>query len=222
MASFAESFNAAYALRPHMLQLGFLKLLHGAPMRENPRRYPCRYADTPPYEVLETPWLTAAELSALHKTEEALDKLYNSGRFSRTLDYALRVSGLTRFELFSGIGRVLSGHFGRGISLDTLTELIYRHIAGLSGVDARVLRDKMVCDRLATNAAGKLPGVLRVRDAALGRALRLLELDPTTKKPDGVRRGGAILYTERVLVYADYTDKDPVTGEYALRKVSLP
>lgn len=33
LETFAGSFNRAYGLRPHMLQLGFLKLLHGSRLR---------------------------------------------------------------------------------------------------------------------------------------------------------------------------------------------
>ena len=65
-ASFASSFNAAYELKAHMLQLGFLKLLHGSPMREDSKRYPCRYSKSPPYEVIETPWLSEDEMKLLH------------------------------------------------------------------------------------------------------------------------------------------------------------
>jgi radical SAM superfamily enzyme YgiQ (UPF0313 family) len=52
LESFASSFNTAYALKPNMLQLGFLKLLHGAPMRAHPEQYPCLFNEKAPYEVI--------------------------------------------------------------------------------------------------------------------------------------------------------------------------
>ncbi|MCX7615638.1 MAG: B12-binding domain-containing radical SAM protein, partial [Clostridiales bacterium] len=73
---FEESFNTAYSLNPNMLQLGFLKLLHGSPMRESPDQFPCRYKLEPPYEVIETPWLSQKEILELHKTEDALERLH--------------------------------------------------------------------------------------------------------------------------------------------------
>ena len=48
---FIESFNKAYELKAQMLQLGFLKLLHGSEMRNNPNDYPCEYDKLAPYEV---------------------------------------------------------------------------------------------------------------------------------------------------------------------------
>jgi radical SAM superfamily enzyme YgiQ (UPF0313 family) len=197
LAGFADSFNTAYSLRPHMLQLGFLKLLHGAAMRENPAEYPCRYSPEPPYPVIETPWLSSADMVVLHEAEDALGRLYNSGRFRRTLDYVLEQTGRAPFELFCDAGRLLAG---RRMSLDALTALIYEYFSSLPGVDGGVLRDKMARDRLSTNASGMLPDVLR--------------------RPDS-RRGEAVLPTEGVMVTADYSQRDPVTGQFPLREVDL-
>ncbi len=52
--SFRRSFNIGFSLNAHMLQLGFLKLLHGADMRENGDKYPCEFEDVPPYQVTKT------------------------------------------------------------------------------------------------------------------------------------------------------------------------
>ena len=52
-----QSFNDIYSLRPHKLQIGFLKLLKGSGIR---RDYPQSYQYDPlgPYEVLATEWLS--------------------------------------------------------------------------------------------------------------------------------------------------------------------
>jgi len=203
MDTFAQSFNTAYALRPHMLQLGFLKLLHGAAMREKPEAYPCRYSDEPPYEVLDTPWLTTEDLCILHEAEDAVGRLYNSGRFRRTLSYVLEQTQLPPFELFCEAGQQLQHQ--QGLSLDALTALLLDFFKKLPHVDEEALRDQMVRDRLATNASGKLPAVLK---------------RPYGKLP-GQRRGAALLQSGTVLATADYARQDPVTGEYALREVLL-
>ena len=49
MGSFAVSFNALYGIRPHHLQLGFLKLLTGTAMREQAEELSMRYSPKPPY-----------------------------------------------------------------------------------------------------------------------------------------------------------------------------
>lgn len=216
LASFAESFNTAYKLRPHMLQLGFLKLLHGSQMRVEPEKYPCVYEDEPPYEVRETPWLSAAELRYLKGTEEALERLYNSGRFRRTLEYLFGQLKLEPFELFGQFGQYLAARGTYGMPLDNFLALILEYFGTQAGIDRITLRDKLVCDFLATNASGSLPAVLRIEDPALNRIKKNLQ----RKKPvQRVRRGLAILYSIPFVVYVDYQDKNPVTGEYALNFV---
>lgn len=222
IATFADSFNRAYALQPDMLQFGFLKLLHGAPMREEPEKYPCTFSKEPPYEVTSTPWLSQEDLHMLHETEDAFDRIYNSGRFRRTTDYVLQVSGKTPFALFSGFAAWRQQQPNREAkSLDAFTGLLFDYLTTLTGVDRRVLRDKMVCDRLSTNSSGILPEVLRVPDKSLKTYRAALLNNPDTRAPAHTRRSVAILYSENGLVYADYVAPDPVTGEYSLNFVSF-
>lgn len=201
--SFADSFDTAFALRPHMLQLGFLKLLHGAPMREEASRFPCEYSDSPPYEVISTPDISEQELDSLRRTEDALDRVYNSGRFRRTVLYLLDTLRVSPFDLFTAIGAL---DIPAGISLDDYTARLLTHFAADERIDPLRLRDAMVCDRLSTNASGKLPACLRHPDPRLARLTR----------EKGLRKGCAILRSRGVFVRADYDDRDPVSGEYRL------
>ncbi|MGE4352567.1 MAG: DUF4080 domain-containing protein [Oscillospiraceae bacterium] len=214
LESFIDSFNIAFSLRPHMLQQGFLKLLYGSPMRENPEQFPCKFNREPPYEVTETPWISGEELEALHHTEHALNLLYNRGRFRRTLRYLLSRTGKSPFALFHEFGMFLSQTGREQTSLDAFTALVFTYFTGQSGVGKTPLRDAMVCDRLATNASGKLPKVLQIQDPKLKTAVKALERENARRK--GIKRGYALLYGENCLVYADYEDKNPVTGEYLL------
>ena len=104
LAVFAESFNKGYALGAQMLQLGFLKLLHGSAMRSQPQNYPCEFDKKAPYEVRTTPWLSTQDFNLLHHTEDAVARVYNSGRFCLTANYVLNVSGQTPFEFYTGFG----------------------------------------------------------------------------------------------------------------------
>lgn len=220
--TFAESFNRAYALSPDMLQFGFLKLLYGAPMREEPEEYPCTFCEEPPYEVTSTPWLSKEDLQMLHETEDAFDRIYNSGRFRRTTAYVLQTCGKTPFSLFSGFAEWKKAHEPCDIkSLDAFTGALFSYFAALPNVDVRVLRDKMVCDRLSTNSSGVLPEVLRVPDKNLKTCRAALFNNPATRAPAHTKRSVAILYSENRLVYADYIAPDPVTGEYKLNFVSF-
>ena len=89
MQSFRLSFNDVFALRPHQLQLGFLKVLKGSPMESGSEKYGLRYTEAAPYEVLQTRWISYGELTALKSVEEMVDIYYNSGQFMRTVELLL-------------------------------------------------------------------------------------------------------------------------------------
>lgn len=226
MNSFAESFNKAYALGADMLQLGFLKLLHGADMREDGEKYRCAYSDKPPYEVTETPWLSASELEELHCTEDALERLCNSGRFKGTVCYMLECSRLTPFEFFTLFGEYLKQNSSVGMSLDRLTALIYKWGEKFA-TDKAILRDKLVCDRLSTNSFGRLPKALQISDPpTLKRVIGELERKPETRCKAGTKRAIAVLYSKCtaetiVAVYADYSESEKRTGHISAAEYKL-
>ena len=86
LASFAASFDFAFALGADMLQLGFLKVLPGAPMEALTRGMDgYRWSATPPYEVLSSPSLGYGDLVALKEVEAILDAWYNSALMRHAL-----------------------------------------------------------------------------------------------------------------------------------------
>ena len=87
MKSFAQSFNDVYGLRPHALQLGFLKILSGTEMERVSDRHGLIYMAQPPYEILATKYLSYKEIRFLKILEEVFDLTANSGRFPFTLAY---------------------------------------------------------------------------------------------------------------------------------------
>ena len=175
LESFEHSFDIGYNLRSNMLQLGFLKLLHGAQMRENFEKYPCEFSKEPPYEVISTQWTSEEDLSLLHKVEDALERLCNSGRFIGTVDYILEETGLSPFEFFKRFGIYAAEHSKPLVSLDDYTEMAFEYLSKLDGIEASVLKDKMICDRLCSNSSGKLPEVLKVRNPEIKKIRLAIE-----------------------------------------------
>ena len=108
LSSFENSFDHAFSLRPHMLQVGFLKLLRGAPLRESREEYPCAYAEAPPYTVLSTPCLTEEDLAVIRLVELGCDRLYNSRRYLKTVERMLSDGALSPFRLFLLAGQALN------------------------------------------------------------------------------------------------------------------
>lgn len=102
--SFGNSFNYVYSLKPDMLQLGFLKVLHGTPIEQNGDIV---YADFPPYEVISTKWLKPEEICKLKLIDKAVDEINNSGAFKRTLE---KLVGNNAFEFFEKISVIFDAN----------------------------------------------------------------------------------------------------------------
>lgn len=219
LASFAKSFNIAYSLKPNMLQLGFLKLLHGAAMRENTEKYPCSFSKEPPYEVISTPWISETDLAILHKVEDALERLYNSGRFLGSLEYIFEKTKISPFDFFAKFGEYAFEHCEERVSLDDYTSVFYEFSALLDDIEPSVLKNRMICDRLCSNSSGKLPSVLKVTDPDIKKIRLSVESEEENRRKPGIKRGFSLLENENAVVFADYENKDPVSGKYLLKKV---
>lgn len=159
LESFRNSFNIGYSLRAHMLQMGFLKLLYGADMRENNEKYPCTFIDEPPYEVTSTPWLSADEIKMLKNCEDAVDRLYNSGRFLFTLEYLTEDAGIEPFDLFCSFGNAVNGSKMR---LSVYAEKLYEFFS--DRCDKEILREKILCDLLCCSSSVQIPDALKIKD----------------------------------------------------------
>lgn len=209
--SFVSGFNRAYKIRANMLQLGFLKILYGSPMGEDKESYPCVYSDKAPYEVISTPWISEAELEKLRVCENELERLYNSGRFPRTLGYL--EDKISAYDLFFGFGEYLRFKGEKGsIPLDKYVCLAYEYFSTLRGVDKTRLRDLMILDRISTNNSDVIPACLKVQDDRLKKLRRLV----------GKHCSVAILYSENVAVYCDYEKaKNPVTGQWEINRIDF-
>lgn len=98
--TFQKSFNDVYALRPHDLQLGFLKLLPGSPLRERAEEYHYVYREQAPYEVISNDFISADGLVRLKMIENVLDLYYNRGGFQETVDRATHVLYGVPFDFY--------------------------------------------------------------------------------------------------------------------------
>ena len=208
-ATFGRSFDQAFALRPHQLQLGFLKFIHGSQLRSTD--WGARFAPDPPYEVLSTLWMTYGELRRLHDAAEAVERIHNSGRFALSEKLALD-TGIRPYELYLLLGEKMAARQGRW-SLDHLTRLVYDTFLSL-GVKQNALREAMILDRLATDNTGYLPPFLQTSDtAALKAAARAFrEAHPEIRNPR------VALLSDGMAAAAVWTKKHPVTqrGEVAV------
>jgi radical SAM superfamily enzyme YgiQ (UPF0313 family) len=93
----AYSFEQVFALHPPELQLGFLKFLKGTPVREKYEQYGFRFDPNPPYQIIESNYLSKEELHQVTLLEEALELYWNKARARNTLLYAETLGSIFTF-----------------------------------------------------------------------------------------------------------------------------
>lgn len=113
--SFKKSFNDVYKMEPEQLQLGFLKVLKGSYMEELIPDCDLLYSTAPPYEVLQTKWLSYGDVLELKDIEEMTEVHYNSRQFTCTLK-ELEKEFNTPYEMFSFMAGYYNKNHLSGIS----------------------------------------------------------------------------------------------------------
>lgn len=126
LKEYAQSFNDVYRLQPQMLQLGFLKVLHGTVMEKTATEHGLVYMQQPPYEVLATKYLPYKDLRFLKVMEEVFEVTYNSGRFPRMLAYLVDYWHQDAFAFYSTLTDwwIQRGLFGIGHKPAEVTALL--------------------------------------------------------------------------------------------------
>ena len=98
----AYSFEQVFALHAPELQLGFLKFLKGTPVREKYEQYGFKFDPLPPYQIIESNYLSKDELFNITLLEEALELYWNKGRAKNTLLFAEKQGSIFQFLMDLG------------------------------------------------------------------------------------------------------------------------
>lgn len=226
--TFARSFDTLHALAPHCIQLGLLKLLKGSEMRAVADRSPgWLYSERPPYQVLQTPWLSFAELGRLEDIAFCVERLYNSGRFALSLPFLVaRFAGPFMFyEAFAGALRA-HGCFARPVAYPELcTELLRFAEEHFSERETDALRTLLRFDFFRSDNSGNPPRCLPREAPPHARTLYAekkggrVHFESFPFDPAVFVRTGEM---EIPVVYCfDYARRHPVTGLYAVTPVPL-
>ena len=98
------------------IQLGILKLLPGAPIARHTEAFGMRYNSLPPYEVMETSTLSAAELERIKNFARFWELIVNRGLINLLADDKFKTSSV--FTAFMALSDSLFAHFGRNWGID--------------------------------------------------------------------------------------------------------
>ncbi len=88
--SFLKSFADIFAMGPHYIQMGLLKLLPDTEISLDAAENGYRYCRRPPYSVLANTWLDAESMQNLYWFCECVEKFYNNRYFPSLWNYLRR------------------------------------------------------------------------------------------------------------------------------------
>ncbi|MBU5299856.1 B12-binding domain-containing radical SAM protein [Clostridium sporogenes] len=163
-SSFKNSFNDVYSIDPEEIQLGFLKLLKGSPMRLEAEKWGMIYSPYPPYEILSTEDISYEELLILKKVEGVVDKYYNSGKFDNILKYFMG-EFKKPFDFYYRLAMFCNdkGYFDRNISGPQYYKVFLEFNEEFLNKNSEFLKEVIKYDYLKFNKKQWLPEFL-IRD----------------------------------------------------------
>lgn len=202
-----DSINKCIQCKPHMLQLGFLKMLKGTQLREQANSFGAIYADFSPYEVYQTDTLSVKNMLVLKNIEQIIDRFYNSGAFASTVDYAITKVFETPYDFLYKFSEYCSGKLISRILLKTAYTLLYEFL--LCYADETQVKHHIKIDCLSTDKNGLLPdGITQQRNKPVELMYKQNEKNNSLNI--------CIEYFEldnkhRLFIY---DNKDPITNRY--------
>jgi len=98
------SFEKTFSLHAPELQLGFLKFLKGTPIRKENAQHGYIFDPHPPYQIIESYYLSKSEIQHIVMLEEALEIYWNKKRALYSLKYISQHYSI--FDFLSGLGRL--------------------------------------------------------------------------------------------------------------------
>lgn len=210
--SFKHSLNCVYDLNSHQLQLGFLKLLSGAPLNGMIDKHGYSFAPYPPYEIIKNRYLTYEQINRLKELEDVIEKLYNSGRFILSLKI-LREKFPTPFDMLCA----LADYFKKiGILFaPASTKKLYDAVSDFSkrngeNIDRALLEDFYLSEN-SEIPPQSLKALVPLNKLTKPKAYKLTHSLSLQKE-----RGVFVKFIGNRALIIDYSKKDPVTGRFAL------
>jgi len=124
-SSFLASFREVFAMKPHYIQMGLLKVLPDTPMCHTAPEYGYTYSSTPPYSVFANTWLNHQDMQKLYWFCECVERFVNNRYFVSLWEY-FRSSKLDIVAFFQRLLEVCrqQGFFQRAPTQEFLNSLL--------------------------------------------------------------------------------------------------
>ena len=149
-ASFRQTFNDVFAMRPEELQLGFLKLLRGTGLRLEAEKFGYTYVDQSPYEIFSNNVLTFDDIVRIKHAEDVLEKYWNDHRMDHTIEYLVTEVFETPFDFFQNFGTYweTKGWSRIGHQLEDLFRRLLMFLETVEGANLTIIQSLMQLDYL--------------------------------------------------------------------------
>ena len=222
-ADFANTFNETYEYCTdkdsyiHQLQIGFLKLLHGAPLNGMLDSHGYVFSSNPPYQVLRNSYLSAGELNLLLGFEDVFERYYNSSRFHVTLSYIAENNHFaSHFDFFAALAEYYRSHelLFAGVSSRRMYDVLVDFLALHYTSDEMChIKELLLYDYFASDSSDLPPESLRSvwksERYYKNEAYALLEaLGKAAGKENTVR------FVSKKAYIFDYSERNPVTTRF--------
>ncbi len=209
---FSQSFNQVYQLNAHQLQLGFLKLLSGAPLNGLIEKHGYAFTEYPPYEILKNNYISYDELQHLKEIEDVLEKYYNSLRFSLSLNEAEKYfsSPFDMYDKIAGFFKEKSLTFSSVSSkklFDLLNEFLIKNNIH---IEKTLLKDFYLSEN------SEVPPESLKHLIPLNKFTK--PVSPALIKEAGLSNNKKVLvkFIENTAFFIDYSYKNPVNSRYGI------
>ena len=129
--TFAASINGIWAMQPHYIQMGLLKLLPGTEIRRQALTWEYKAAAKPPYPVLANRWLDEQTLRGLYWLGECLEQCVNNRYFPTLWRYFLDCEE-DMAAFFTSLAQRFydQGYFWKAATQKTLVRLLVEECEG--------------------------------------------------------------------------------------------
>ena len=179
LESFGRNLDALCAMTRCEIQIGILKKLSGTTMSRHDALHGMVYADTPPYDVLQTEKVSFKELQQMKRFARFWDIVYNSGNFNRTVRLLWPEGDVfRRFFDFSEWVYVQTASTYK-ISLERMAKLLFDYLCDISGILPETAGGAMAEDLTGVKGR-KLPPFLRPYE--VNESTEKTELSGLTKR----------------------------------------
>lgn len=126
MKSFRKSFDDLYKVGADAIQVGFLKLLKGTPIRSEEDMYGYEFRKLAPYEFISNRFMSSRDVIVIKQLETVLDLFYNRGGFEITLEKCI-ADDISPFDFYVELSDYyyLKGYQHRNHSKDDLYRIMH-------------------------------------------------------------------------------------------------